>query len=304
MQQWPCICRVGYSSATECHAGLFKEQIWKIQVMQTGLKRHKECKFSSAKTWKTSEEVVLRPVSCICGERNPNTETLEIRKAATAAQRSNQENAVPLEFKNEGKKEFMVYCAIMKLWFMVFVWGLQVWDLQWKHYSRCGRRFLWGVKWTVIPTAQTLLLLLGEEFSLSPKEKYMYMWFYDLKSVLETDLSPLLADKSWVGGFGAKYSTAWLDIIYYVQKCERGTRVWFKVRDTTEEKKDGLQCLCIFALVSSPCIIHVRPTNYLGLAPSMTVSPPRPSALYTVHCNQAISTTLAHLFPVEHDRVY
>lgn len=211
MQQRPCICRAGYSSATECCAGLFKEQIWKIQVMQTGLKRHKVCKFSSVKTWKRSEEEVLRPVSCIGGKRNPNTGTLESRTAAVAAQRSNQENAVPLKFKNEGKKEFMVYCAIMKQWFLVFVCGPQVWDLQWKQHSRCGRRFLWGVKWTVIPTAQTLLLHLGEEFSLNPKEKYMYTWFYDLKSVLETDLSPLLADKSWVGGFGAKYSTAWLD---------------------------------------------------------------------------------------------
>lgn len=43
----------------------------------------------------------------------------------------------------------------------------------------------------------------GEEFSLNPEEKYLYVGFYDLKSVHAIDLSPLLA-----GGKLGLYCTA------------------------------------------------------------------------------------------------
>lgn len=39
----------------------------------------------------------------------------------------------------------------------------------------------------------------AKEFSLNPKEKHLYMDFYDLKSVPAVDLSPLLARKSRAG---------------------------------------------------------------------------------------------------------
>lgn len=38
----------------------------------------------------------------------------------------------------------------------------------------------------------------AEKFSQNPKEKYLYMDFYDLKSALAIDLSPLLAEKCWL----------------------------------------------------------------------------------------------------------
>lgn len=71
-----------------------------------------------------------------------------------------------------------------------------------------------------------------KEFSLNSRGKYLDMQFYDLKSVLETDLSPLLADKRWVERVTAINRTARLDLILYVQKDERYTTVGFKIRHT------------------------------------------------------------------------
>lgn len=126
--------------------------------------------------------------------------------------------------KTERKKEFMMFChSCIKLWFMVkdagkrakhthqwcegrdhppycpphhfynpqgLLWGLQVRDLQQQHL-RCAHRFLWGAKWAIIPSNPSAGFPKGKEFSLNPKEKYLYMDFYDSKSVLAIDLSPL-----------------------------------------------------------------------------------------------------------------
>lgn len=53
-----------------------------------------------------------------------------------------------------------------------------------------------------------LPFLRAEEFSLNPKEKYMSMDFYDLKSVLAIDLSPFLALKkpSWKASMAGSYT--------------------------------------------------------------------------------------------------
>lgn len=75
----------------------------------------------------------------------------------------------------------------------------------------------------------------GEEFSLKPKEKYLYMCIYDLKSGLKTDLYWLRnADSE---GVAARCCTAWLDSILYMQKDEWRTTVGFQVRDTAQEEK-------------------------------------------------------------------
>lgn len=137
--------------------------------------------------------------------------------------------------ENDRKKEFMMFChccITLKQRFMVmdigrrakhtYKWcegghhplhcppphsgsvvratseGPSVKGLQQQH-SRCGHRFLWGAKWTIIPSNPSAAFPETEEFSLNPEEKYLYMRFYDLKSVLETDLCPLFPEKSWVG---------------------------------------------------------------------------------------------------------
>lgn len=59
----------------------------------------------------------------------------------------------------------------------------------------------------------------GKEFSLNPEEKYLYMDFYDLKSVLANGLSsprPPTAQLFWLRnaeleGSAAKYCAAWQD---------------------------------------------------------------------------------------------
>lgn len=98
--------------------------------------------------------------------------------------------------------------------------------------------------------------------SLKTKEKYLYMCIYDFKSGLQIDLYWVRnADSK---GVAARYRTAWLDSILYMQKDEWSTTVGFPVRDTTQAEK----AYAISALVSFASIINVIPTNYLDLAPS------------------------------------
>lgn len=232
--------------------------------------------------------------------------------------------------ENDRKKEFMMFChscITLKQRFMVmdigrrakhtYKWcegghhplhcppphsgsvvratseGPSVKGLQQQH-SRCGHRFLWGAKWTIIPSNPSAAFPETEEFSLNPEEKYLYMRFYDLKSVLETDLCPLFGKV-----FSAKHCAAWLDSILYMQKDEWSTTVGFKVRHNP-----GIKRLTVsLQFLSFACIIHVTPTNYLGLAPSKCqnlvdlLDSIFPLTSCTVQCNQAcIPKMCCHLF--------
>lgn len=102
----------------------------------------------------------------------------------------------------------------------------------------------------------------AEEFSLNPKEKYLYMRFYDLKSVHETDLYPHFPEESSSKGVASKYPAAWLVSIHakrWMKHCS-----WFWSQTQPSEKRLALS----LQFSSFTCIIHVTPTNYLGLAPS------------------------------------
>lgn len=81
------------------------------------------------------------------------------------------------------------------------LWGCQLRDLQHKVFSSST----WGVltdfmrcKVSYYPSNPSAAIPEAEKFSQNPKEKYLYMDFYDLKSALAIDLSPLLAEKCWL----------------------------------------------------------------------------------------------------------
>lgn len=122
----------------------------------------------------------------------------------------------------------------------VLLWGLPVRKLQQQH-SRCGHRFLWGVKRTVIPPNPSAAFPEAEEFSLNPKEKYLYMWFYDLKSVDETDLSPHFPEESWVKR--CCFQILRCMVGFYTCKETNEALQLVQKSDTTQRKK-GLHCLC------------------------------------------------------------
>lgn len=122
----------------------------------------------------------------------------------------------------------------------VLLWGLPVRNLQQQHL-RCGHRFLWGVKRTPIPPNPSAAFPEAEEFSLNPKEKYLYMRFYDLKSVHETDLSLHFPEESWLKRCCFQILCSMVGF-YTCKEMNEALQLVLK-SDTTQWKKD-LHCLC------------------------------------------------------------
>lgn len=118
MQWRPAVCCASHSSAKECIAGLFTEQILKIQVMQTGLKRHAVHTFSPAQQPRAQARLLhLWQKKCTLWRFEVSTSS-----CGRTEEQGYRKRLLNYHSKNEGKKEFMMFChscITLKQWLMV-----------------------------------------------------------------------------------------------------------------------------------------------------------------------------------------
>lgn len=179
-----------------------------------------------------------------------------------------------------------------------------------QQHSRCAKVFMrCKVSYYSLQPLQ-LPFLRAKEFSLNPKEKYMSMDFYDLKSVLAIDLSPFLALKkpSWKALLP---NTALYGRILYCtrQRDEQSPTAClsFKSRRQTAEKGSWHLCTGVLRLYYScytnklfrPCLQQIPAFGEIN---GRHVSPHTSGV---VRCNLTyIPKMWDHLLPIEQNCGY